>query len=142
MKLLLTVITLFLVGCASVSTDAGTDADVTGTWNGMWRYTHFAYEERFIFKLTQQDGEIAGTGVDEKGIGAEIVGRIKQSNIHLTVRPADGSHPITFEGKIENNGNYMRGTFSVGNTVGVWFARREGTHSTSLHPTPQTARRG
>jgi hypothetical protein len=142
MKLSLAVITLFLVGCSSVSTDAGTDVNITGTWNGMWRYSHFAYEERFIFKLTQQDREIVGTGVDEKGIEAEIVGRIKKSNVDLTVRPADGSHPITFEGKIENNGNYMRGKFSVGNTVGVWFARKERTHDTSLHPTPQTARRG
>jgi hypothetical protein len=125
MKILRTIIiTVFLVGCSSISTSTGVDTNLTGSWNGMWQYSHFAYEEKFTFQLTQQDRDIVGVGIDEKGVNAEIVGRVKNNYVKLTLHPEDGSDPIQFKGKVENNGMYMQGKFSVGNTAGIWFAKR------------------
>jgi len=125
MKILTTIIiALLLAACSSVSTSTGSDTNLTGSWNGTWQYSHFAYEEQFTFQLTQQGRDIIGVGIDENGVKAKITGKVKNNKVELTLRPEDGSDPVKFKGVIENNGMYMRGKFSVKSTVGIWLAKK------------------
>jgi hypothetical protein len=113
---------LLLGACASISEPVKSTLDVTGSWKGSWRYSHFAYEEKFSFDLKQSNGSIVGTGIDEKGVGASVRGHIANNKVRLIIKPADGSDPVTFEGIAEDV--LMKGSFSVGNVKGVWFAKK------------------
>jgi hypothetical protein len=125
MRVLALLVSLLLGACAPISEPLKSTRDVTGSWKGSWRYSHFAYEEKFSFDLKQSNGSIVGTGIDEKGVGASVRGDIVNNNVRLIVKPADGSDPVTFEGIAEDI--LMKGSFSVGNVKGVWFARKART---------------
>jgi hypothetical protein len=121
MRVLPLLVSLLLSACASTSESTLT-LDVTGSWKGAWRYSHFAYEETFSFDLKQSNGSIVGTGIDEKGVGASVRGSIANNKVRLIVKPADGSESVSFEGIVEDV--LMKGSFSVGNVKGVWFAKK------------------
>ena len=110
---------LLIAGCRS--------ANVTGDWSGSWQTSDgtYAYAESITLQLVQHGAKVSGSGVDEHGSPAKVVGQITHKNVELTISNIDGS--AKFVGTFERN--KISGTWFAGDESGPWSVTRQGTHN-------------